>query len=221
MKQAIKAFGRDLYQGLAPRSVRERMPLAWQAKLARLTGARAPFVPPPLDGKVRLNLGSGDMSLPGYLNVDQAPERDGHRPDIVSDVMKLDLADAYADEIMAIHVFEHFFLWDVDNVLAEWKRVLKPGGRLVLELPDLLKSARNFLKHPDTTDPKKWQLSMYGFYGDPSWAEPVMNHKWGWTPTSLEAKLRDCGFVEIRHSLPRFHQLARDMRVTAVKPSNN
>jgi hypothetical protein len=47
---------------------------------------------------------------------------------------------------MAIHLFEHFYRWECERVLAEWRRLLKPRGRLVLELPDLHKCCLNIVK---------------------------------------------------------------------------
>ncbi len=83
---------------------------------------------------IKLNLGCGDKILDDYVNVDIASERAGKKPDVISDIRKLDnFPDNYADEIMAIHVVEHFWRWEVVNVLTEWVRVLKPGGKMVLE----------------------------------------------------------------------------------------
>ena len=59
---------------------------------------------------IRLNLGCGDVPLPGYVNVDVVDERLGNKPDIVCDVRKLDAFESNcADEILAVHVIEHFW----------------------------------------------------------------------------------------------------------------
>jgi predicted SAM-dependent methyltransferase len=55
--------------------------------------------------------------------------------DIQCDLRKLELATDSADAVAAIHVLEHFYEWEVYDLLTEWKRVLKPGGKMILELP--------------------------------------------------------------------------------------
>ena len=76
---------------------------------------------------IRLNLGCGDKILPGYTNVDIVDERAGNKPDINCDVRTLTVfGDNHADEILAVHVVEHFWRWEVLDVVKEWVRVLKP-----------------------------------------------------------------------------------------------
>ena len=87
---------------------------------------------------VKLNLGCGGKILQGYINVDVASERSGNKPDIVCDMRKLNkFPDNYADEILAVHVVEHFWRWGVVKILTEWVRVLKPGRKMILGRPNL------------------------------------------------------------------------------------
>ena len=170
---------------------------------------------------VRLNLGSGDKPLPGYLNVDIAPSRKGIAPDIVSDIRKLDLPDNYADEVLAVHLIEHLYYWELPDILKEWMRVLKPGGRVVLECPNILSAAKQLLEDPKNRcgPGKEGQTTMWPFYGDPGWKDPLMCHRWGYTPASLQAVLRAAGFEQISQQPAQFKRREpRDMRIVGAKP---
>ena len=81
------------------------------------------------------NLGSGDMGRQeGIINVDCR-----HLPtvDIVADVRKLPLPDNEADGILNRNLIEHFGRNEIKPLLAEWVRVLKPGGFLRVETVDM------------------------------------------------------------------------------------
>lgn len=159
--------------------------------------------------KVMINLGCGNHPLDGFINVDLNPAW----ADVVCDVRCLDVFDDnYADEIVASHLIEHFYLWEVQDILAEWKRVLKPNGNLYLECPDLQKVAAMFLHggYPD-------RFTLWGFYGDPGHKEPLMCHRWGYTPMSLGNELLKAGFVNIGLAEPKKVQ-GRDMRIVGTKP---
>lgn len=85
---------------------------------------------------LRLNLGGGLVPLPGYTNVDRKTGQE---------VYPLVYADGSAHEIRASHVLEHFSHRQVLAVLKEWVRVLKPGGRLAIAVPDFTEIAKQYL----------------------------------------------------------------------------
>ncbi len=169
-----------------------------------------------------LNLGCGDKILPGYTNVDVAQERAGRQPDVICDIRNLiAFEDDYADEILAVHVIEHFWRWEVVEVLREWIRVLKPGGRIILECPNLKSACEEFLKDPDlrALPGEEGQRTMWVFYGDPAWTDPLMVHRWGYTPQSLIQVMREAGLTELKTEPAQFKlREPRDMRVTGRKP---
>ena len=178
-----------------------------------------------IENLIRLNLGCGDKILPGFINVDLVDERAGNKPDIICDVSKLDIFQSnYADEILAVHVVEHFWRWDVINILKEWCRVLKPGGKLILECPNLESACKEFLKDPDkfASPGKDGQRTMWVFYGDPSWRDPLMIHRWGYTPRSLAKVMHEAGFSSLRQEPAQFKlKEPRDMRITGIKKDDN
>lgn len=164
----------------------------------------------------RLNIGCGRMVLDGYVNVDmvlspkapRAPEKLG------VDMRYIDqhFSEGVFDEVLALHVIEHVYRWEVEQMLLGWRRVMRPGGRLIIEAPDIVKCARNLLA--GTKD----QLCMWGFYGDPGHEDEFMCHRWGWTSATLAPVLTSCGFGKLRLDLPpQYHgaRVNRDFRIEA------
>lgn len=162
---------------------------------------------------VNLHLGCGKKYWDGWINVDildTAP--------VQSDLRKLPFSDNYADVAVAIHVVEHFYAWEVPDMLTEWKRVLKPGGRLVLELPCMNKVIQYMADCLEKKNDMHMQMTWFAFWGDPGHRSEGMCHKWGYTKMQIEEVLVNAGFVNVQTDAPRYHFAERDMRVTAVKP---
>lgn len=94
--------------------------------------------PPPRggqgDGRLKLHLG-GVVRRDGWIVVNAL---DGPHVDVVGDVADLGQFDDGAAEIVyASHVYEHFSYIDaLPRALAEACRVLTPGGKLFIAVPD-------------------------------------------------------------------------------------
>ena len=96
---------------------------------------------------VKVNLGSGDCKLNGWLNVDLARK---DNPDLVADLSQpLPFADASVDYIHTEDFFAALTLEQAYDFLRECRRVLKPHGVMRLLTPDLEKFARKYLEDPD------------------------------------------------------------------------
>lgn len=163
---------------------------------------------------MKLNIGCGKKHLPGYVSIDTEPTPGAIPPDILADARSIPLGDGVAEEIIAIHVFEHFYIWETEDLLREWHRLLSAGGKLILEMPDIMKAAKNLLD--GLTD----QMNMWAFYGDPRYKNPLMCHKWGWTAKTLIPFLESHGFANAKSERPIFHKVGienRDLRVVATK----
>jgi predicted SAM-dependent methyltransferase len=100
-----------------------------------------------------LDIGCGErkVSVDGYsmMSVDIRGEV---RPDIVAPLDKIPVPDGSYDLVFASHVLEHVKRADTYKTLKEWRRVLKPGGKLQLVVPDLETAAIELLSCKTTQD---------------------------------------------------------------------
>jgi SAM-dependent methyltransferase len=85
----------------------------------------------------RLNWGCGSCIQPGWINSDIKPDPG---VDLVGDIRDgLPIESDSLDYISSVHALPMISLPDIDAVLRELRRMLKPGGTLRLVLPDLEK----------------------------------------------------------------------------------
>lgn len=169
---------------------------------------------------MKLNLGSGNRQErgEGWVNVDLPDNWCKSKPQVIADVSKpLPFDDASAECVQAIHVFEHIHRYDADAVLMDWVRVLKPGGTLVLELPCLDKILGIFGHCIDKGLELPENLTLWGLYGDPKYADPAMVHKWCYSRSELTTMLELNGLTVDNMKMPLFHQPMRDMRLEGIK----
>jgi len=60
---------------------------------------------------------------------------------------------------------------------------------------------------------------MWVFYGDPRWRDPLMVHRWGYTPRSLAQVMGEAGLTTLRQEPAQFKlREPRDMRMVGIKP---
>ncbi len=97
-----------------------------------------------MDGIRRLNWGCGEDPRPGWVNSDL---RDAPGVDITCDIREgLPVEDGWFDYVVSIHALPMIRYPDLVPVLAELRRVLKPGGVLRLGLPDVEKGIHALLR---------------------------------------------------------------------------
>jgi predicted SAM-dependent methyltransferase len=125
----LEAAGRGLYHRLQ----QARRP-AWRSETSKCRPRLAPYC---TGYGVDLGFG-GDPIVPHAIGVDlpQPYTHVGARPvQLGGDATRLTwFADGVLDFVYSSHLLEDFVA--VGPVLAEWLRVLKPGGRLIIFCPD-------------------------------------------------------------------------------------
>jgi len=89
----------------------------------------------PANGPRHLHLGCGPKYLPGFLNIDGNLF---NKIDLWLDVRNgLPFPSNTVDSIYSTHMFEHFYPDELQLLLRECLRVLKPGGGIRLIVPNL------------------------------------------------------------------------------------
>jgi predicted SAM-dependent methyltransferase len=140
---------------------------------------------------LRLHLGCGKRYLPGFVHVDIAdfPHID-HR----ARVDKLPfVADESVELIYCSHMLEYRDRFQVMNVLAEWRRVLKPDGVLRLAVPDFDALIEVYKRTGDIT---KILGPLFGRM-DVGLEEPIY-HRTVYNLASLREVLESAGFKDVR-----------------------
>jgi len=150
--------------------------------------------------KLRLHLACGHDYNESYINVDLYAPEDAVC-DVRFDVAKLPYPDNSVDEIKAFHIIEHFHFFEIKDVLNEWYRVLKPGGRLYLETPDFLETCRSFVEGSPVMGIEEWRVTLYGHFFAHPWV-PGQTHKFLFTENQLRTNLSWAGFKQINRLPP-------------------
>lgn len=116
-------------------------------------------------GSRLIEIGGGPYPIEGRLHVDSDP-RAAHVESRAS-AWALPFDDAYATEIVAIHVLEHVPPPMLVPTLREWHRVLAPGGVAHVHVPNAPQLMDAFQR---ARLPEKWALmgAINGMYADPA-----------------------------------------------------
>lgn len=164
---------------------------------------------------IKLNLGAGGVEFPGYLSVDLYDTR----ANILMDVTKLDLEDNSVSEILASHLFEHLNPYKALDVLKEWHRVLRPGGKLIMEMPNIEQLCARFVKAPIS---ERYGIlnAVYGSVNTTDVGAPsdiTSPHLFGWWPESMRDHLLNAGFVDMKFGPEQIPHPESNFRVEACK----
>lgn len=165
----------------------------------------------------QLDIGPWNTRLPGFERLDVAADQ--YLPHYFATASHIPFADNTFDIVHASHILEHIPWYQSQDVLREWTRVLKPGGRLEISVPDGEFICRAFLSgeadnpsliasdgyykfNPDK-DPNLWASYRLYAYGDgagslnhPNW------HRALFTKRLLSKLMSNAGLTGIREITP-------------------
>ena len=154
---------------------------------------------------MKLNLGCGHYPLPSadWTNVDADPMTPA---DVHADCLAY-LAEQPArsvDAVWACHFLEHLPRPQAKALLSDCHRVLKPGGKLGLVVPDMRAVLEKYVKHSRDTVPYPDMTTLWHMddlddvcglflYG----SAQASQHHWAWESYTLKRAMLAAGFVNL------------------------
>ncbi len=176
--------------------------------------------------EINLHLGCGGQSIEGWINIDNHDyeagdsSRSGAAYDIKMDIRSLDAEPGSVDKILLVHVLEHFVRWEAMDMLRHYHTLLRPGGTLLMEHPDLDACIRFYLERRDSIETPlgRKNIGFTQFYGNQWDRLEYETHRYVWTKGEMREVLEEIGYrVLVLDNKAKFHVPERDMRVIATK----
>ena len=171
---------------------------------------------------IRVNVGCGQSPTPGWSNIDNSltvrlarsplafllrSKRDyverARRDNIAyGTARKLPFADGAVEVVYSSHMLEHLDRREAREFLLEAKRVLAPGGRIRIVVPDLAKAVENYT---DSGDGDAFMLAIHMHNDRPVGTRQTLGHaiagfrehRWMYDARSLSALLTELGYREV------------------------
>lgn len=127
-------------------------------------------------------------------------------PDIIASLTDMSVVPSSSvDAVWSSHNLEHLYAHEVPVALAEFFRVLKPGGFVLVTMPDLEQVAQfvaadklEEVVYVSPAGPITALDCLYGHRGMVAAGNHFMAHKTGFTATSLTKHLGHAGFRNMR-----------------------
>lgn len=156
---------------------------------------------------LRLDIGAGAQKRgEEFLGVDVV---DG--ADVKAEMWALPFGDGSVEEIWSAHALEHVAARKVPETLKEWFRVLRPGGRAIVSVPNFDYVARYWLTGPD----RAWAEAMvYGLQ-----THEGEFHRSAFTAAVLRGDLEGVGF-EVKRVEIRWTHNQETLQAVAIKPAS-
>lgn len=111
----------------------------------RLNLLRHKVLPKRLGTDIKINIGCGKSQFSGWLNIDGNVLS---RPDLWLDVRYgLPFRSQSVKIIYSCHFFEHLYVEELEALLAECKRILRPDGGMRMAMPNLRSAVQMYCKN--------------------------------------------------------------------------
>jgi ubiquinone/menaquinone biosynthesis C-methylase UbiE len=148
----------------------------------------------------RLEIGGGSYPTPGFVHVDLDPYAE--HLEAYAPAWSLPLPDGWARELLAVHSLEHVEPPRLRATLREWLRVLEPGGRVRIHVPNTAELMQAYAASPPR---EKWRVmgALLGMYcaadvSAPEELEARCDHQVFFDGDLLRELLVEVGFQDVQ-----------------------
>jgi predicted SAM-dependent methyltransferase len=114
------------------------------------------------------------------------------RPDVRCDIRAIPEPDQTFDVVSTRHTLEHFMWEEAPDLVKEWTRILKVGGELRINVPNLAHAAREIIRADEDADYSPGLYPLWQVYGKQTGNFGEV-HRNGFTRHSLKRLLEHCG----------------------------
>ncbi len=169
---------------------------------------------------IKLHLGCGANLYDGWVNIDG--DYCAGQPGVIIHNLTdpYPIPDNCVDEILSVHVIEHIERWKICDMLTEWHRILRPGGQIAVEWPDLLKACTFIAENPDSLisdDGRVLKKTINSVFGNTKYQNRAMMHAYGYSIASLSKILTEAGFDTVLTENNIYAKTASDSRIIGIK----
>jgi predicted SAM-dependent methyltransferase len=146
---------------------------------------------------IRLDIGCGERPRTGYIGCDV---RLLPAVQIVAPAWSIPFPPNSVETIFSRQMIEHLTLKEAIRTLRHWHVILRPGGQLDLNTPDLERTVEQlglpgdspYLKHHHISNTEHAMNSLFGWQSN-----TYDTHRWAYTYATLAQTLSACGFLRI------------------------
>ena len=170
-------------------------------------------------GEIKLNLGCGFDYKSGWVNVDT---NTSCVVDLRCDFLNLDeyFEHNSISHVVLNHSISYLNLWQARVFFSKVLRLLKSGGKLEMEFPDILKCSKVI---SSTNSEEEYLEAIRGIYAfdldQIKNSEVYFPYSFGWSGIHISTELQKIGFSKVEILDPTTHgpRIWRDTRIIGYK----
>lgn len=168
---------------------------------------------------LKLHLGCGTVYMKDFVNIDVSSDSVADKVSDFRNIYKLYPSESVS-EILMVHSISYLRFWEALDFFRDCYQLLKEGGILILEFPDIEKCATKIIQSKN--DYPNYIEAVRGFYAfdleQIQRKENFHTYAFGWSSWHIKEELKKIGFTKVVCTQGILHNhIWRDTHVEATK----